>query len=163
MKGISLVETVVGAGIISIVLLGLGAVAQLTLNSARVSTQRLEAAFLASEGVEAEKSMRDGGWAANIVPLGTTTTYYLLYDSGYSATSTEPARVDGVFKRSFAVGEVFRDTNFDIASSGTLVYPHTDPSISSQSGTRICRSIQPVGACVRQKISDSRSGLPYCR
>ena len=125
-KGISLIEVVIGSAVISTVLLAVGAVAQYSVNVSNLSTERLQTVFLASEGMEAFKIMRDSSWTTNISPLAPSATYYLkLVNAGrgyykYIATTTVQTPIDGRFTRTFTIEDVLRDFNDDIASSGVV-------------------------------------------
>ena len=78
------------------------------------------AVFLADEGLEAVRSMRDDGWSERIEPLDTDTEYYLLFDNGeWSATETSQT-IDGLFTRTFTLYEVLRDEDDNIAESGEV-------------------------------------------
>src|SRR3990167_827470 len=121
MRGVSLIEVIIGATIISIVLLSLGSIAQFSIGAAKVSTERLQAVFLASETIEALKTMRDSNWTTRIAPLAAGTSYYLLFvGDHYETTTVQPALIDGKFNRYFILENVNRDpaTN-DISASGT--------------------------------------------
>lgn len=127
MRGIALIEIIVGVAIIASSFLLLGNIGQLTIRLADVSTDRLQAVFLASEGIEALRTMRDRGWAANIALLGTSTTYYLMFNSAQSqweATAT-PQAIEAVFTRSFTLPAVERNASDDIVASGGTVDPDT--------------------------------------
>ncbi|MBI2120992.1 MAG: hypothetical protein HYT94_05210 [Parcubacteria group bacterium] len=117
MRGFGLIEMVVGVSVLAVSLVGIGAVAQRSLSLARQSLQETQANFLLEEGSEAVRFFRDTGWQ-NISGLSTTTTYYLAYGSAW-ATTTTANKVDNIFTRNFTVSDVKRDTNDDIASSGT--------------------------------------------
>lgn len=105
----------------------LGNIAELSIRLVDVSTERLQAVFLLSEGIEGVKTIRDRGWAENMAPLVPGTTYYLQFDTQKNewATTTAVQIIDGVFTRSFVLGEVGRDANDDIVSSGGTVDPNT--------------------------------------
>lgn len=127
MRGIALIEIIVGVAIIASSFLMLGSIAKLTLQLVDVGTQRLQAVFLLSEGIEAVRTMRDGGWAENIAPLDAGATYYLQFDEAQNkwATTTIVQIIDGVFTRSFAFPAVERNASDDIAASGGTVDPNT--------------------------------------
>lgn len=108
---------VVGISILSMSLVGIGAVAQRSLATSRQSLQETQANFLLEEGAEVMRFFRDQGFT-NISGLSTTTTYYLTYGSSW-ATTTTANKVDGFFTRTITVADVKRDVNDDIASSGT--------------------------------------------
>lgn len=123
MKGIALIEIIVGVAIIASSFLSLGSIAHVSVRLADVGTERLQAVFLMSEGIEAVRTMRDRGWTMNIALLGTSTVYYLVFDAAQNqwSTTTTPQVVDVVFTRSFTLGEVRRAANADIVSSGGTV------------------------------------------
>lgn len=120
MRGIALIEIIVGVAIIASSFLLLGNIAQLTVRLADVGTDRLQAVFLLSEGMEAVRTMRDRGWTANIAPLGTSTAYYLLFDvvAGEWRATTTAQIVEGWFTRRFALSEARRGADDDIVPSG---------------------------------------------
>lgn len=115
--GFGLIEMVVGISVLSISLVGIGAVAQRSLALSRQSLQETQANFLLEEGSEVVRSFRDKGWV-NIGNLSTTTTYYLTYGSTW-ATTTTASKIDNTFTRTITVSDVTRDVNDDIAASGT--------------------------------------------
>lgn len=111
-------EVAVAAAIISVALFALIGALQKTLAVADLSVKNIQAAFLLEEGMEALRSLRDGGWSAKIAPLSTSTSYYFYFNAaGWQATTTN-IYVDGVFERSFSLADVFRDANDNIAVSG---------------------------------------------
>lgn len=125
MKGIALIEIIVGVAIIASSFLMLGNIAQLTLRLADVGAQRLQAVFLLSEGLEAVRAARDRGWTAEIAPLDTSTAYYLQFngaDNQWEITATAQ-NIDGIFIRSFLLPEVRRNVSDDIVASGGAVDP----------------------------------------
>ena len=123
-KGVSTVEVLVAAAIISIAVLSATAVAQKSIAIARQSLHSSQAAFILEEGAEAVRILRDNGWA-NISGLASATDYYLVF-SGGTWTSTTTANTVGIFTRSFTVTGVNRDiTTSDIVTSGGVDDPGT--------------------------------------
>lgn len=117
-KGISLIEVIVGAAIIgSAILATMGAYANLSKLSYQ-NTPKIQANYLAEEGIEAIRTLRDAGWSSKISTLSTSTTYSLYWNgSSWTATTTN-ILIDGIFSRTFILSEVGRDANFNILSSG---------------------------------------------
>lgn len=111
-RGISLIELLVGASILTIVMVSLVVVFQSFLVSSFSSTEKVQASLLAEGGIEAVKYIRDADWA-NI----SDGTHYLTYSGGWSFTNTQEAV--GIFDRSVLVEAVSRDSSDRIASSGT--------------------------------------------
>lgn len=118
--GFGLVEVVVAAGVLSVV--GLAFLASYSsFVKASLATLRVsQAAFLAEEGLEAVRFIRDSGWASKISPLSTGVSYYFAWESSIGWTSTTTPETVGIFSRSFRLNSVYRDGNSDIAASGVL-------------------------------------------
>ncbi|MDP3996123.1 MAG: hypothetical protein Q8P86_00300 [bacterium] len=120
LRGISLIEVVVGTAIMLVILTGLIASYHVAVKSALGTTSSVQAVFLAEEGLEAVTSLRDIGWDSEIASLTSGATYYLDWDGNrFVSTSTEEV-IDGSFTRHFIVEDVYRDGSDDIAVSGTL-------------------------------------------
>lgn len=120
-QGLSLVELLVGASILSIFIVSLVVVFQNFLVQSFNSVERVQASYLLEEGVEAVKALRDENWDENIDGLTFGNTYYLEYVSNlWTPTATQPELIDGVFDRSFILEAVERDGSDVIADSGTV-------------------------------------------
>lgn len=117
-RGFGLVEVVVGVSIIASSIFFVMFVAQISQRVMGDGVSKLKAAFLAEEGIEAVKIMRDDGWQSNITPLQSGASYHLAFNgSGWEATSS-PIYIDEIFERTFVAEDVRRDINDDISSSG---------------------------------------------
>ncbi len=123
-RGISLVEIIIGAAIISAGILAINMVYNTYVQYALANQRNAEAAYLLQEGLETMSFLRDKGWNSNIKYLSTTTPFYLTFTGTTWATTTAPEYVDGIFLREISVTDVKRDANNDIAVSGTY-----DPEI----------------------------------
>jgi len=106
-QGIGLIEIIVGVSLITIALIGIVIAFTLYFRAARENTEKIQAAYLAEEGVEALLFLRGAGWSANIAPLATGTPYYLSFNNGWSVGTTEVV-FDEVWIRSFVLDDVFR-------------------------------------------------------
>ncbi|MEK7081391.1 MAG: hypothetical protein AAB888_00310 [Patescibacteria group bacterium] len=118
-KGIGAVEIIIGAAIISLVLLSVGVAFQNSLKASRAIGKRVQASFLAEEGIEALRMLRDNNWQ-DISDLSDGGNYYLVWSAGAWATSTQNSFIDETFERKFTVLNTYRDGNDDIAQSGSL-------------------------------------------
>ena len=118
-----LIEVIIGASILTVGILVLIGSYSTFVSFAFSNQKNVEASYLLEEGLEAMTFLRDKGWATNIVPLSTATTYYLNWNGSYWATTTTPQYVDGEYLRSINIYDVRRDGTDKIASSGTV-----DPS-----------------------------------
>jgi prepilin-type N-terminal cleavage/methylation domain-containing protein len=117
-KGFTLIEVLVAIPIFVVVLGSLIVASNLYLSGAGDTLKNTEGAYLAQEGIEAVKILRDYNWT-NITSLSTTTNYYLTWDTSsttWKATTT--ASAINSFIRTFGIGDVKRDSNGKIVSSG---------------------------------------------
>lgn len=125
-NGFGMLEIIVGAAIISISMFGLAAVSGAAFKAADNTTRGIQAAFLLEEGMEAVRFLRDSGWNADVAPLSADVPYYLSFSGGeWKATSSPIFEIDGIFKRTFVLGNVYRDTEDDIVLSGGTLDPNT--------------------------------------
>ena len=125
-QGMTLVEVVVATAIILAFVLALAGVLNTFVRSSLDDNFVTEGAYLAEEGIEAMKLIRDQGWTAKIAPLAATSTYYLYYAGGTWTTTTTPALVDNTFTRTITVAAVNRDSNSgDIVTSGGTLDTNT--------------------------------------
>ncbi len=124
--GFGLVETVVGAAILIVLMLGLAQVGQFAFRLVDESSLRIRAAFLVEEGIEVVRILRDTSFTSNIAPLALDTDHYLSFSGGTFLLGTAPvAPVDGIFDRRVRFSAVNRDTADDIVASGGTLDPNT--------------------------------------
>ena len=124
--GFGLVETIVGAAIISLVLFALAEIGQFTFRVVDESNLRLRSAFLIEEGAEAVRTHRDTSWAGNIAPLALDTDYYLAFSGSVWQLSLTPgALADGIFDRRVVFSAVYRDSFDVITATGGTLDPNT--------------------------------------
>ena len=123
-RGTGLVEILVAVFIFTVVLGSLIYASNLYLSGAGDNLKSAKAAYLAQEGIEAVRIMRDASWT-NISQLtASTTTYYFSWNTSSTtnktwATTTIATTTDS-FTRTFKVYSVYRDANGRIVTSGTL-------------------------------------------
>jgi hypothetical protein len=118
-KGLSLIEVLVGSSIIIIFFMALVGIYNTYLKISRTNIYSIKAGYLAEEGIEAIKSLRDVSWNSNIAPLPTNTNIYLTFNSGRWATTTTNVYVDQIFERKIVINSVNRDLSTgDIVMSG---------------------------------------------
>lgn len=122
-SGLTLVEVLIASAIILASVVALLAVHSLYLKTALENGSAVKAAYLAEEGVEAMRYLRDASWSINIAPLANNVAYGLAFNSAWltNATSTW---VDG-FYRTVTLAAVNRDANSDIVSSGGTLDANT--------------------------------------
>lgn len=118
-KGFSLLEAILAVSIFAAVFLAVTGTYGIYIRSAVGNTPRVQAAFLSEEGIEILRFLRDNGWAASFGSFTSNTPYGFEFNAGSWTTISSPEYI-GSFERTFKVYDVYRDTNDDIASSGTL-------------------------------------------
>ena len=123
--GFSLVEALVAIGIATVVLVSLLVAFQSFLRAALDLPTRVKASYLAEEGLEALRIIRDQSWASSLGTLTVGNTYYLAFTGVVWQTTTTPQYIDGRFLRSFTISSVARDGNDDITSSGGTIDLYT--------------------------------------
>lgn len=85
----------------------------------RSTRENMEATFVAEEGVEAMRAVRDESWS-NISTLADDTNYYpVVQNSKWSLNISVPPLVNGKYNRVVYFNQVFRDAQDKIAVSGT--------------------------------------------
>ena len=117
-NGLTLVEVLVATSIVLVFLLALFEVSNLYLRTVFLNTGSVKATFLAEEGLEAIRFLRDSSWDENIVPLSNGTDYGLVLESNLWQATTTNIFIDGIFERIMNLSEVYRDASDDIVSSG---------------------------------------------
>lgn len=118
-SGITVVEVLISAAVLLIFIGAMSSVYTTFITVSSNGTENIKSYYLAEEGVEAIKTLRNESWSSGIETLSTTTTYYLSWSgSVWQATSVEQA-LDG-FYRTFSITDAFRDGDDDLAQSGTF-------------------------------------------
>src|SRR3989344_33325 len=107
--GFALLEALVSAGILSTVLAGAIGALLISTQSASTNGARVEAAYLADEGIEAVRILRDNGWGANIASHASGAPFYIGWNGTTWVATTTNAFVDGLFERSVEFADVYRD------------------------------------------------------
>ncbi len=111
-RGISLVEVMVGSTVILAVLAGLSAAFERYAAALFRTTERTQATYLAEEGMEAARILRDTSWA-DFAALTRDAPYRLTFVSGAWEATTSEALIDGVFDRTMVLSDVYRRTSDD--------------------------------------------------
>ncbi len=119
--GMGVIEIVIAVAIIGIVMFAVYQFAIASSISVQVSARQVEAAYLAEEGIEAVRALRNQSWNTSITPLLSNVTYYPTLTTGtWTLSTTNPGTIDGLFTRTIVIQDVLRDVNDNIAASGTI-------------------------------------------
>src|SRR3989344_9128402 len=127
-RGFGVLEILIASAVISTAFISLFFVFMLSQRAVVRASEKVLANFIAEEGLEIMRHLRDQSWSANLAPLAPGTLYYLSFDAGSSAWSTtisNPGLIDGVFERTVSVAAVMRDGADGIENSDGTVDPDT--------------------------------------
>jgi prepilin-type N-terminal cleavage/methylation domain-containing protein len=121
-KGFTIIEVLIASLIISTTMIAVMSATSSGIQLSERALRQVQASMLAEEGVEVVKIIRDNGWSS-FSGLSLNTNYYLSFDNNWrvwtiSTTPVDP--IDGIFTRTIMFSSVSRDSNDDIASSGSL-------------------------------------------
>jgi len=121
-KGSGLAEILVAVFIFSIILGSLITASNKYLSGAGENLRSTQGVYIAQEGIEAVKIIRDTNWDI-IDTLSDDMDYYLYFDISSSTNNTWEATstfssIDSIFTRTFKLNSVYRDSDGRIVSSG---------------------------------------------
>lgn len=124
-KGFGLVEVIVAIFIFTLILGLLITASNMYISGAGDNLKSAKAAYLAEEGIEAVKIIRDTGWN-NISAFSDNTNYYLYFDMSSSTNNiwkatTTASSVDSIYIRIFKTSPVYRDSNGRIVTTGGIL------------------------------------------
>ncbi|ETB64194.1 TPA: hypothetical protein DIC38_00225 [Candidatus Nomurabacteria bacterium] len=122
-KGLTIVEVLVACLVISITIFSLIFAASKGIELSYNAIDQTQSSYLLEEGIEAIKLIRDDDWNnINILISDESTKYYLFWNGGINKweLNTTPSLINGIFTREVIFGDVYRNDDDDIASSGTL-------------------------------------------
>lgn len=111
--GVSIIEVVVAVAIIAIMVVTVGFSITSYVNARSQLLNNAKALYLAEEGYEMLRMVRDENWE-DISDLTIGDTYGFDVATTSIAIVGAPEVIDGDFTRSFVVGRLIRDTNDDI-------------------------------------------------
>lgn len=117
-RGFGIIEIVIAVFVITTALFSIMLVSKLSLEINRHNLYSTQAGFLLEEGSEGLRMMRDSSWS-KITALATSTPYYIIFSKNSWSATTTATTTDGVFYRTVKTAGVYRDSNDDIAGSGT--------------------------------------------
>lgn len=123
-SGFGVVEALIGVSILVTASIFVYFSMSLFLNTRAELLLKTQSLYLAEEGLEVLRYLRDEDWSVLGTELSTDTTYYLLAGSDEVGTTTVPEVIDGTFTRSFVLRDVYRDdvtTDVSAGGAGTSI------------------------------------------
>ncbi len=126
-SGITLVEVMVAISIIASIVVAVGFSVTAYVDARSELLSDAKSVYLAEEGYEILRAIRDNDWnVIDVLTIGTT--HYLSVSTTSINVSTTPEVIDGNFYRSFVLSRVYRNSNDDITTS-TASGSYVDPEI----------------------------------
>lgn len=122
-QGFSLIEIIIASAVMLVAWLAVFYTFSVLTQFSSRNTSSIKASMLLEEGSEALRSIKDVSWTTNIVPLASCTSSspcritYDFVNNLWEAT-TSPILIDGKFDRTFFLSDVYRDSSFNVVSSG---------------------------------------------
>lgn len=120
-RGITLVEVLVAVGIVSLTSIFIGLTVFQFAESRKELLHETNKMYLAEEGYEIIRLLRDENWV-NLSGLTTNTDYYLQVSDATLTIGTVPEIINGRYTRLFKLLPVYRNvTTQEIVSSGGVL------------------------------------------
>lgn len=116
-RGITIVEALVGLSILAVVLVFIVQTQTIFFASSGRALDVTQATYLAEEGQEFVRYLRDEDWA-QLSGLANDTDHYFDVDAANISITTTPEVVNDTFTRSFSLSSLERDVNDDFVESG---------------------------------------------
>ena len=120
-------ELVIAVSIIAVFIISITFSFSLFLRLAFSNTQKVKAAFLTEEAVEAVKFLKQSDWEGNISSLESGTDYFLKFGGSTWEISDAYDLIDGLFDRRLVLECVLRDGEGEIVSEEDCEDPDADP------------------------------------
>lgn len=117
-QGITLIEVVVAVGIVAVAIVAIGFSVNAFVDARSALLHNARAVYLAEEGYEILRAVRDDSWNT-LDALSINNTHYLDVSTTTLAISGTPEVIDGIYYRSFEFTAVYRDGNDDVTASTT--------------------------------------------
>lgn len=123
-RGFGMVEAVIAISIVAGFIVILAGINTLYLKISFGQSSKIEAAFLAEEGLEVMRYLRDKDWSANMGSMLNDTDYFLTFSGTDWATTTALTYI-GIFDRRIRLSAVNRDASDNITTVGGTLDSNT--------------------------------------
>ena len=115
-RGVALVEVLIGVSLITIVVAFVGLAVTQFVNTRNVILSDTKKMYLAEEGYEIIRFLRDENWS-NISGLTNNTYYFLQVSTTTVSIGGSSELIDGMYNRSFLVQPVYRNNSGSIVAA----------------------------------------------
>ena len=119
-NGITIIEILIGTSILTLVLAFISYTLLLFLDTSDLALEQTQALYLAEEGQELMRYLRDENWQT-IADLTEGSAYYFDIATSTISLSSTPEVIDGTFTRAIVVDELRRDGDDDFVESGGTI------------------------------------------
>lgn len=144
-NGFGVMEMIVAIAIVGLVFFSIYQFALISFASVHSSGRRVTAAYLAEEGIEAVRTLRNQSWSGNISSLASNLTYYpTIINGNWQLVITNPGTIANLFTRTVNFQSVVRDANDNITGGSGVLDPHTKKVIVTVSWSEKTGSQQIV-------------------
>lgn len=117
-RGISVVEVLFGISLFAVISIFVtNALTQYFITTG-VLQEKTKALYLATEGQEIMRYVRDDSWV-NVTDMTVDTVYYFDVSTTTLATTTSPEVIDGTYTRSVILHNAYRNSDDDLVASTT--------------------------------------------
>ena len=120
-KGIGAVEVIIGVSIAALSVIFVGSTVASFMSRSAQNLDRVRAVYLAEEGLEITRYVRDESWSA-FSSLTLDTNYYFSLSTTTATTTTTQNTTDG-FTRTLTLSSVYRRTSDDDIVASTSASP----------------------------------------
>lgn len=118
--GFTALEALVASAVTLVVIASVTAAMNVYLRAHSEALKATKAAFLAEEGMEAVRSLRDAGWTSNVAAVPAGQERHFSFDGSAWSLSATPTLIDSVYHRTVRLDSAYRNASGKLASSGTL-------------------------------------------
>lgn len=119
-EGVGIIDVIISIAVVSVAFWGFSQIAILGFKILERSEIATEAAYLAEEGIEAVKSVRNESWSTNIAILNVGQDYFpMVSGTKWILVTDDPGLINNRLKRTVTFDRVYRDANDNISEIGT--------------------------------------------
>lgn len=118
-SGFGLVEIVIVGAVVAVSFIGFLTFILFSREQTLKAQRKTEAVSLAQEALEVVRKLRDDSYSSNITTKVVGTTYYpTISGNAWTLSTSNPGTTNG-YTTTIVFSNVNRDSNFDIATTGT--------------------------------------------
>lgn len=117
-QGVTVVEILIGVSLFALIVVFVTHTLTLYFVNAGLVQEKTKALYLAEEGQEVMRYLRDENWDY-FTDLTPGDTYYLEVSTSTLTTTMTNTLIEGLYTRSVVITQAYRDDDNDLVTSGT--------------------------------------------